>query len=297
MGFISRIEARHAEITAQIATLVTERDELDAALRVFARLGGAQESTAALKEVPVNHGEALTRTASQPMQGTEPAGTQAPPVDTIHPQPAGPAGLPEASASGQRINSVSNPEADTEGDNPALMAEVVVPAAASADPVTADQSGDEGDDGHTVETDREAGASPASRPATPGKSGEASNEASPAPLVNIKDRLRALHDAEPHLNVYGAAERLGVSPGSVRSFSTDMGLVWNRPVAAKPALDDDGPAQPQMLSLRDKVKAMHRHHPEWTARMIADAVGAKLTSVSVYLADIRSIEKEARAVA
>lgn len=42
----------------------------------------AKESTAALMEVPVKQGGALTRTASRPMQATEPAGTQALPVDT-----------------------------------------------------------------------------------------------------------------------------------------------------------------------------------------------------------------------
>ena len=57
------------------------------------------ESTAALKEVPVNHGVALTRTASQPMQGSEPADTQAPPVDTNSAAcPAAGGGLPAPTA-------------------------------------------------------------------------------------------------------------------------------------------------------------------------------------------------------
>lgn len=112
---------------------------------------------------------------------------------------------------------------------------------------------------------------------------------SEAPAINIKDRIKALNKSEPHLDCYAAAERLGVSPGSIRSFSAEMNLRWEAP---RPLSSVEFHEQPQMLTLRSKVAAIHRQHPTWTARMITDHLGANYNSVSGYLTDIRGEAKD-----
>jgi hypothetical protein len=145
-GFIDKLHQRLAEITSEIGVLETniaalyiERDEIDAALRVFARYS-----------------------------------------TNVQPDPA-------------------------EGG---MLASVV----------------GEGGDGPTVATVRDAGVSPAHRPATTGKSGVAPNEASPAP--SIASRLRALNAEHPELTTREVSERLGLTLAQVRTNSHVHGLKW-----------------------------------------------------------------------
>lgn len=117
-------------------------------------------------------------------------------------------------------------------------------------------------------------------------------ESPPAPAGDgtglIKRQLQELHQSSPALDVYGVANRLGVSPNSVRSFSAELGLVW-----ATPSGEPLPPASPvtaagaQTLTLRQKVATICQQHPTWTPRMIADHLGAARGSVATYLAELR----------
>lgn len=100
-----------------------------------------------------------------------------------------------------------------------------------------------------------------------------------------RDAIAALHDAEPWLTPDEAAARLLIPVVNLRIFSGELEIEWSQPRETSPI---PAPSeQPQMLSVRSKVFAMHRHHPNWTAKIIADSLGAKVSTVSVYLAEAR----------
>lgn len=94
-----------------------------------------------------------------------------------------------------------------------------------------------------------------------------------------RNQVARLHGSEPGLTPREAELRLGMSPMSLRSFSGELGIEWAAPADTSVAVEP--------RTLRDKVAAMHRVHPTWTARMIANALGAPYSSVSVYLVAAR----------
>ena len=123
--------------------------------------------------------------------------------------------------------------------------------------------------------------------------------ASPETRDEFDQRLMALHQAEPTLIRPELAERLGVKRGHVNAAvarlelsvpharaSNDLPFVPEvippanpqKPVGAAPAIT---------ATLTEKVAAMHRQHPTWTGRLIANALGANPDSVSAMLATAR----------
>lgn len=98
---------------------------------------------------------------------------------------------------------------------------------------------------------------------------------SPAP---IQDRVQALYDAHPEYTARQAREALDLTKGSLSGHSSALGITW------APA---DFVGRPVSSSKMDRVRTVHEQHPTWTARMIANHLGEKETSVSTMLATIR----------
>ncbi len=133
-------------------------------------------------------------------------------------------------------------------------------------------------------SDPEAGtqAPPVDTTDAPGKSG-AEPPSPPAPRTFVpppnedhertakREEVAALHKAEPWL-----------SPEATAPSFDPRGVTGSDGPSAAPAPE-------KRRSLRDRVIAMHRMHPTWTARLIANELGAPLSSVSVYLASARRI--------
>jgi hypothetical protein len=110
-----------------------------------------------------------------------------------------------------------------------------------------------------------------------------------------REEVAALNEAEPWLSPDEAAARLRMPVVNLRIFSTELEITWSHPrrQAAAPA-----PAPVEVpRTVQQKVTAMHRMHPTWTARLIAQAIGAPLATVSSYLTVARRTvaEEQARA--
>jgi hypothetical protein len=102
--------------------------------------------------------------------------------------------------------------------------------------------------------------------------------------------IAALHDAEPWLSPEVAAARVLIPVVNLRIFSQELDIEWSKPRAlpsiAAPVVSSD------RRTLREKVGSMHAMHPTWTARLIANELGAPVSSVSTYLGEVR---RQARA--
>lgn len=116
------------------------------------------------------------------------------------------------------------------------------------------------------------------------------------------DRLTALHRAEPTLTRPDLAKRLGSTNSRVSYRVQKLGLDvphslrGDTPPKAEPSSPPPKPtpqtpvAPPPVRTsgtLTERVKLMHRQHPSWTARMIANELGAPVNSVQTLLATAR----------
>ncbi|MEO9230896.1 MAG: hypothetical protein ABI216_18390 [Devosia sp.] len=261
-------------------------------------LGRGDKSTAALMEVRERGGSdtdttAVTQSVDKAGIDQHPgAGTQARPVDTnsaalTHrsiPRPIGGAAelegdIPALTAEAPAASADHMPDAverQTSEGSPQSDAEDIGVTAGETAPTTeiellqktqqlpeeaeipAVQSSEEGDDGHTVETARDAGAIPAMRPATSGKSGGVSDDASPAPT--IASRLRALNAEHPELTTREVAAQLGMTLARVQSNSTVNKIRWADAVPQRPDRQGD-------------IKRLHAEHPEWCDDDFAAVLG------------------------
>lgn len=88
--------------------------------------------------------------------------------------------------------------------------------------------------------------------------------------------------------VEGDIDRRHIQIGARHSAEGEVANVAASP-AIQPETATGSTAAEKRRSLRDRVIAMHRMHPTWTARLIANELGAPLSSVSVYLAGARRI--------
>lgn len=132
------------------------------------------------------------------------------------------------------------------------------------------------------------------------------SEAQPAPeqspattADDLNERLIALHTAEPTLTRPELARRLGVTVGKVnyRVERLSLDVPHSRrtddepftPEVIPPANPQKpvAPPPPRTGTLTDRVRALHEQHPTWTARMIANELGANVNSVSTLLAQVR----------
>jgi DNA primase len=104
--------------------------------------------------------------------------------------------------------------------------------------------------------------------------------------ANKRNEVHDLHASEPWLTPDEAAATLQMPLNNLRIFTQQLDIEWGQqprpPAPASKAMQPTaGP------TLADRVKAQHQLHPTWTARMIAQALGEKETSVSTLLAIAR----------
>lgn len=190
MGYISAIRDRRAEITAQIAGLVAERDDLDAAERALLRLGFSDSA------VP-------TKDNPRPMEGAADSGEVSTDLAASN---IAPVAMGEADA----VDLMASADLSQIGDDGSL-----------AEPDAADQrAGEVGPE--TV------GASPAQSSMsdegqTTGK--PAGSEGSAAPT--LADRLRKLNAAHPEFTVQQVARELGETFERVRNNSNAHKIRWS----------------------------------------------------------------------
>jgi hypothetical protein len=188
-SFIATIEAELASVRSRIAALEAEEADLEAAMRVFARLNEANSAAhpAADDEgaIPALKAEVASRAASADLSRAKPV-----------------------------VEAVAG-SAMSEG------------SAVAESPETA-ETGSRLDAGRTASATSEAmdatgGESAATSHAT-GKPGDAPNDASPAP--SIASRLRALNAKHPELTTRDVSERLGLTLVQVRTNSHVHKLEW-----------------------------------------------------------------------
>lgn len=137
-----------------------------------------------------------------------------------------------------------------------------------------------------------------------GPAGEApAPDASPAPVrrkpaprgaadernetANKRAEVARLNAKHPELTPEEAAARLLMPLITLRTFTAELGIEWS---AARRA-DPPAPTERRPTKL-ERIRLMHEAHPTWTARMIANELGEKETTVSTLLAGIRRAERE-----
>lgn len=153
----------------------------------------------------------------------------------------------------------------------------------------------------TTEALQRATAKPQEPEAAPDASeAQPSPEQPPATTADdLNERLIALHTAEPTLTRPELARRLGVTVGKVnyRVERLSLDVPHSRrtddepftPEVIPPANPQKpvAPPPPPTGTLTDRVRALHEQHPTWTARMIANELGANVNNVSTLLAQVR----------
>lgn len=109
--------------------------------------------------------------------------------------------------------------------------------------------------------------------------------------ANKRNEVANLHASEPWLTPDEAAATLQMPLNNLRIFTQQFDIEWGQ--LPRPPAPASKVMQPTAgPTLADRVKAQHQLHPTWTARMIAQHLGEKETSVSTILAIAR---KETRA--
>lgn len=122
-----------------------------------------------------------------------------------------------------------------------------------------------------------------------------------APRKSIKQRVAEVHAEHPDWKLAQIAEHLGANLGTVKTAFADATAEarlaaqaaeqaeTERRLIAEARERENARAEPvgQRQTLTDRVRAVHQQHPTWTATMIAKELGAKQTSVSTILGQIR----------
>jgi len=129
---------------------------------------------------------------------------------------------------------------------------------------------------------------------------EPSGSASPAAPRRItnRQRVRECHEAHPDWTAEQIAADTGLGAQQVRVIASQTSLKLPKPFTPEvvPPANPQKPVAPppRTGTLTDRVRAVHHQHPTWTARMIANELGANYTSVSTTLGKVRG-EKPAPA--
>lgn len=100
----------------------------------------------------------------------------------------------------------------------------------------------------------------------------------------------ALHTAEPTLTANDAAARLAMPFINLRIFTAELGIAW----AVEPSnAAGKGEASAPSLTVRERVHALHRMHPNWGAGLVSKELGCAYGTASTYLAEARRFAREA----
>lgn len=102
-----------------------------------------------------------------------------------------------------------------------------------------------------------------------------------------RKQVAQLNARHPELTPEEAAARLLMPLITLRTFTAELGIEWSAARRAEP------PAPTERRPTKtERIRLMHEAHPTWTARMIANELGEKETTVSTLLAVIRRAERE-----
>lgn len=277
-SFIAKVRERRAEITAQIAALVAERDELDAVDRVYVRLSGdgadiagdepADHFPDAGKMVAANNSPEASGTAREAPGGSAPSDGIADLSQPVEDQlrdggpVAGSADLRAAQDGAQHAprSNLQHDAGDRADPDPhSLVGSSNSPEGAfeevggfpvAATPHNVEQPGD-------TKATREAnpGTSSASSDVTAGETatfshatGKSAGGAGASPAApSLRQRIEDLHKAHPEYTARQAIEALGCKQSSLTDYSAMLGIKWTREraAAAEPAQPDPEPEAPE----------------------------------------------------
>lgn len=119
-----------------------------------------------------------------------------------------------------------------------------------------------------------------------------------APKLNIKQSVAELYAENPAITTDEAFQRLpSAKRDTVRSALASLRMRDKLAAAVAettPEPTPQAPVSPPPLNrgtLTDRVRIMHQQHPTWTARMIANELGARLSSVETLLSVVRGATK------
>lgn len=114
---------------------------------------------------------------------------------------------------------------------------------------------------------------------------------------SVKAQVFEAHDAHPDWTAQQIADHYGLKKGSVATALFDARKARNATLAVEEPVPAPNPQKPvgeppppASGTLLDRVRIIHQQHPTFTARLIANELGANQSSVSVYLATIRKEE-------
>lgn len=321
-----RAVARLSEIDDAIQALEHERGEISTALRVLSTLLESNSSTAALKEVqerPIaKPGLTAASVNGDSLRGegetTAPAGTQAPPVETIqepvalHPtdplrsgaaegneadlpapetrkRPAAPGTLRfriEADLA-EHPNSTAREIAARLGvpqpDVSSLAKHHDLPIRKMTPEELSELRRSGGRQGGLMKAGKTKAASEKklSRQEHRKVTGEYIE------TTSKRSDVASLHAAEPWLTPEEASSRLNIPIGNLRTFTQELDLAWGQGERPQPPVADKASKK------IDRIRLVHSQHPTWTARMIANHLGEKQDTVSTLLAIVRREEVQA----
>lgn len=280
-SFIAKVRERRAEITAQIAALVAERDELDAVERVYVRLSGdgadiagdepADHFPNAGKMVAANNSPEASGTAREAPGGSAPSDGNA---DLSQP-------VEDQLRDGGPVAGSADLRAAQDGAQHAPHSHLQHDAGGRADTDT-----------HNVSTGVTSGEKPAQNPvANVGEGADGTKLA-----ASVDPASRETDDAGPQrLAASGFTEgAAGASPNTHRDEHDEPVREASaaNSKAGKPAGGAGAsPAAPRAATgarLIDKLTALHAEHPDWTAGQFHAAMpGTNYNSVSTMLTIVR----------
>lgn len=103
--------------------------------------------------------------------------------------------------------------------------------------------------------------------------------ASPAPITK-REQVRNTYEDHPDWTAAQVAEHLGLTRGSVSGHASLLGITF---APAKPTTP-----QPPAVVKAERIRLTHEQHPAWTARMIANELGEKESTVTDVLSGARA---------
>lgn len=292
--FLSQLKSRQDEISGEIAghlravaSLTAELTEIAAAGRVYGRFALTEKA-----QPPAPEGEyrPVSPSTTSASAETEPSGLNAPDLQGSDGPPRedgraegseltteAPTPLPDADERHRPAEAKTSDQEPSVSDGSAGMQDRCESIPAPSSPAMAPKS----EEGRTTGKPTRAKAFVA----PPGEHQERT-----AKRLEVAD----LHDREPWLSPDDAAQRLFIPVVNLRIFSQELDITWSHPRPA--AVPAEGAHVEIPRTVQQKVTAMHRMHPTWTAPLIAKEIGAPLTTVSTYLSVARRIvANEARA--
>lgn len=292
-SFIAKVRERRAEITAQIAALVAERDELDAVDRVYVRLSGDGADIAG--DEPADHfpdaGKMVAAdqstgnvdgSAGRSHSGLE-LSTESPasaPVDTNSQAKVSTgnggsnAPLDSAPASGEasRLSGGSG----TAAPNSNLQHDAGDRADTDPHSLVGSSNSPEGASDVAADRARKPSVDPGAEPVrqaggNASASGKSAGGAGASPAApSLRQRIEDLHKAHPEYTARQAIEALGCTRGSLTGYASILGIKWTREraAAAEPVEPDPEPEAPEPTPEPERPPAVT---PEPAAAYPADS--------------------------